>query len=233
MTDRRRPRKAGQLMKQLRADASFIRNHADREKERKRRSEADSEALAPLVGRIRALGFPVKSLDELLNTDVAYRSAVPVMLEWLPRLPEANKEPVIRALSVPWAAPQAAAPLISEFRSVQDPLLRWAIGNALAIVADNSVAGELCSLVQDKSFGKAREMVTVALGNLKPAIVRQVLIEALDDPQVAGHAVIALGRSGDVDAAPQIEPFLKHSKPWIRREASKALARLRAQAKRK
>jgi HEAT repeat protein len=53
-----------------------------------------------------------------------------------------------------------------------------------------------------------------------------VLIDLLDDDEVVGHAIIALGKLKSKKAYPAIERFATHPKAWIRKEAKKALARI-------
>ena len=52
-----------------------------------------------------------------------------------------------------------------------------------------------------------------------------LLIELLDDDEVAGHALIAPRKLGAKKARPRIEQFLNHPKAWIRFEAKKTLAK--------
>ncbi|MGH9243237.1 MAG: HEAT repeat domain-containing protein [Acidimicrobiales bacterium] len=60
-----------------------------------------------------------------------------------------------------------------------------------------------------------------------------VLIGLLDDPDVEGHAVVALGNLRAESARDRIEPLLEHPKTWIRQEAKRALAKIdKAAAKR-
>jgi len=68
---------------------------------------------------------------------------------------------------------------------------QWAIGNALWIVADDSVFEDIAALAADPKHGKAREMVVVALGNMQNPEAVEVLRRLLRDDQVAGHAVMA------------------------------------------
>jgi HEAT repeat protein len=58
-----------------------------------------------------------------------------------------------------------------------------------------------------------------------------VLIDLLADPDVAGHAIMALGKLGTQKAANVIKPFLKHKTPWLRVEAEKALSLIDTHAK--
>lgn len=153
-----------------------------------------------------------------------------ILLDWLPRIDNLDvKEEIVRALSVTWAKPIAAPALVREFlRSKNEPDngLRWTIANALSVVADDSVFGEIVNLVRDPQHGRAREMLAVSLSNMKDPEVEGVLIDLLDDEVVAGHAIIALGKLKSQKAYQKIEQFLTHPKPWVRKEAKKALIRI-------
>jgi HEAT repeat protein len=188
-----------------------------------------------LLGELAEAGFPVGSLTELRTSGQRYRAAVPVLLRWLPLVSDRNlKEDLVRALSVPWARPVAARPLLDEFDRVEmsdDPTgtgLRWAIGNALSIVADDSVFDELVRIVENRAFGKARQMVVIALGRSKRREAVPVLIGLLDDDDVSGHAVKALAKLRSHDARPALERMVNDPRSWVRKEAQKALAKLGA-----
>ncbi len=149
------------------------------------------------------------------------------MINWLPKVDNQDvKEAIIRALSVPWAKGTKAVGLLLDEFGKGDPLLRWAVGNALSVVADDSVFEDIVHLVTDRRHGKAREMLAVALGNMKDPRAVDVLIELLEDDEVAGHALIALRKLKAEKARPHIERFLNHPKTWVRNEAKKALEKL-------
>jgi hypothetical protein len=136
------------------------------------------------------------------------------------------KESIVRTLSVPWAKGFAEAALLAEFRSASDSEnlgLKWAIANALEVLATDKIFDDIVELVRDKRNGRAREMLAMALGKMKNPKAVNVLIGLLDDDEVAGHAIIALRKLNATEARPYILPFIKHPKPWIRREAKKAL----------
>jgi HEAT repeat protein len=136
---------------------------------------------------------------------------------------------MVSILSVKWAKPVAAPVLIEEFLRAPDhsaASLKWTIGDALSVVADDSVFDNLVIIVQNKQHGKAREMIATALGNMNNPRAIDVLIDLLQDEDVAGHALIALGRLKAGKARHYIEPFLNHSKSWIRKEANRALAKI-------
>ncbi len=205
----------------------------DRERERLAaihawRARYDSDA-AGIIQELRRAGFDVAGVGDLYNRKLSYKSAIPILVSWLPRV--ANpivKEDIVRALSVKWARATAAPKLlVTEFERAEDPTgagLRWAIGNALEVLANDDIADDLIRLATDRRYGKAREMVVLGLGKLKDGRVTGVLLNLLEDDEVVGHAVMALGKLQAKTARSRIEPLLSHPKPWVRKEVKKALA---------
>jgi HEAT repeat protein len=189
----------------------------------------NKEASKPVLADLSLAGFDVDWIEDLYNKRLHYQRAIPILLRWLPRVENpAIKEAIVRALSVPWARrTEAPVLLVEEFRkSKSDFGLNWAIGNALSVVADDNVLDDIVSLIWDKTYGKAREMLVVALGNMKSPDVKYTLIKLLDDEDLAGYAIMALGKLKCKEARPAIERFRTHPKSWVRREAKKALARI-------
>lgn len=205
----------------------------DRERERLAaihawRAQYDSDAAA-IIQELRGAGFDVTSVGNLYNRKLHYENAIPILVAWLPRVTNPIvKEDIVRALSVKWARDTAAPKLlVTEFEQAEDMTgagLRWAIGNALEVLANDEIADGMIKLATDRRYGKAREMVVVGLGKLKDARVADVLLELLAEDEVVGHAVMALGKLRARTARSRIEPLLNHSKPWVRKEAKKALA---------
>jgi hypothetical protein len=189
----------------------------------------NKEASKPVLADLSQAGLDVEWISDLYNKHLDYRRAIPILLRWLPRVENpAVKEAIVRALSVPWARrTEAPVLLVEEFRrSKSDFGLNWAIGNALSVVADEHVLNDIVGLIRDKTYGKAREMLVVALGNMKSPDVKYTLIELLDDEDLAGYAIMALGKLKCKEARSTIERFRTHPKSWVRREAKKALVRI-------
>jgi len=207
-------------------------NDQDQKAEARAREIAEIRAAcAPVLAELAEHGIHFPDIHELRTRGGRYTAAVPILTKWLPLVVNWDaKESIVRALSVPFAK-SAASALIQEFRNApaEQMLFKWAIGNALSIVADDSVFEDVASLVRDPRHGKAREMLAVALGNMKktaPAAVA-VLLELLADEDMAGHAVMALGRLRAGSARQPIEALLrKNPKRWVRKEAEKALKRI-------
>lgn len=190
---------------------------------------AAREEMVPLIRDLARSGWKVESLDDLRRSGLQYDSAIPVILKWLPRLRlPTNKESAVRTLSVPWAGEETLATFVSLFRELlpEESLLKWAVGNGIEVLACDRFFADLASLVTDRSHGRAREMVVLALGKIKSDSAERLLIEMLDDDDVCGHAVIALGKLRSRAAEGKIRTLLNHPRAWIRREARKAIDRI-------
>lgn len=100
------------------------------------------------------------------------------------------------------------------------------VGNALDVVANDDVIDEMIDLATDKRHGKAREMVVSGLGNMTDRRVVPILIELLKDDEVFVNAMVGLSKLGGPSARASVEPFLRHPKGWVRKEAKKAIGRM-------
>jgi hypothetical protein len=214
-------------MAELERDPKFRVRTEQQQRDQRQNAENYSRAAAPIVAELRSLGFAVSSIGDLRRTKRVYKRAIPLLLAWVSQVSDRSvKEDLIRTLSVPWANPEAAPVLIREFKKADDTEatdLRWVIGNALEVVADDSHFSELAELAQDRKYGRAREMVVLALAKMKRPDSQNVLLRLLSDPQVDGHAVHALVKMKAAVEAARVEPFLKHPKRWVRQEAKKLL----------
>lgn len=185
------------------------------------------------MAELAVAGFPTRSLADLRRSGVRYREAVPVLLRWLAQVTDPKvKDEIVRVLSVPWAKPAATRPLIEQFRSVDaavDPNgmgLRWTIGNALDVLFDDASFDELAELATDRRYGPARQMIVLGLGKSKRLEAVDVLLSVVDDPDVDGHAVKALGNLKAPAARTALQAKLDDKRAWVRGEARKALAKL-------
>jgi PBS lyase HEAT-like repeat-containing protein len=230
---------AAEFAKELERDPVYLARAAELEKRRLARVQENLLAAAPVVEDLRRAGYPVvKSPQELVwqfgRTRVPYTRAVPILVDWLPRISNADiKETIVRALSVPWAK-EAAPALIQEFRNApasppdgSPSPLKWAIGSALEVIADDAIFTDVAELVLDRRHGRDREMLARALAKMRDPRAVDVLIKLLDDDQVAGHAVVALRRLKPKKAEPYLEKLLSRPEAWLRKEAERALKAIR------
>lgn len=202
----------------------------EKERERQRIVAINKQAAVGVIADLVEAGYPVEWVSDLFNKPMDYSGAIPILRRWLHKIDNLDvKEDIVRALSVRWAKPYVAPDLIVEFLHAPDYSIssyKWAVGNALSVVADDSVFEDVVKIVQDRQHGRAREMVAVALGNMKNPRAVDVLVELLRDEEVAGHALLALGKLKASKAKPFIEPFLNHEKAWVRKAARRALEQI-------
>jgi hypothetical protein len=223
------PKTTDALMAELERDTEYQARIAAKEKKRLVRVARNREDAGPIVDELVTAGFTVASIRELLTKKLNFRAAIPILLAWLPKVTNLDvKESLVRTISVPFAKPIAARPLIDEFRRAEDSAreLRWAIGNALAVVAEDDVLEDMIDLAKDRRYGKAREMVVVGLGNMIDPRVIPVLLDLLKDDEVNAHAIMALGKLRSHAARVYIVPFLKHQKAHVRNAAKKAIEKI-------
>src|SRR5258705_6336043 len=111
-------------------DESFTKSGEELRQEALAREHLDS---APVLADLRTVGFDVEHITHLYTRRLSYKAAIPVLIKWLSIVTNEHvKEFIVRALSVPWAKPVAAMPLIAEFRRLPAKTslgVRWAIGN--------------------------------------------------------------------------------------------------------
>jgi HEAT repeat protein len=187
-----------------------------------------------LIDDLRRSGVRVEDLWELVGSRAQYRPAIPVLIDWLEHVDDRVnstdrpkvREGLVRALSVPAARPSAVPVLLAEFRNTRDPSglgLGWVLGNALSVVTDDSTFDQIASLVTNRDYGKARQMIVLGLGRSKDPRAVPLLVGLLDDDDVVAHALMALGKLRPNGVHPAIARLLDHPLPLVRREARKAL----------
>lgn len=215
---------------ELTSDPAFLQRLEERGDIMRDNVERYQRAARPLIDELAAHGFDIASIRDLRYHYQEYRTAVPVLLRWLPRVDYLPlKEDIVRTLSVPWAKPDAAPALIAAFRRSSEPgefHLRWAIGNALDVVATEAELHDLLALAQDKRYGAEREMLMLALARIKKPGVVDALIASLDDPAVAAHAAGALGRLRARSAREPLERLAATSQGRVAKAAKLALQRI-------
>jgi hypothetical protein len=139
---KRKPVTAAELMAELKSDPDWVarQNAKERESEEKRQDCAADEA--DLVQEIRAAGYDIDSVWDLVNNTPhpilerrflsEYPHAYPILVRHLsvPHRKEI-REGIIRALTVNDGGPEVESALLNCFESETDINLRWVLANAL------------------------------------------------------------------------------------------------------
>jgi hypothetical protein len=192
--------------------------------------EEAARAAIPVLADLHEIGLDVESLSELRNRRIL-KKAVPILVKWLPLITHPwIKQAIARLLGSSVAKGSANHALISEFKSPSlDESTRWALGNSISLIAETSDIGELINLATDKRLGRAREMIVAGLGTFSRESDEafEALRQLVNDPDVSGHAISALGNSQRAAAVSVVEEFANHRDTFLRREARRALSKLR------
>lgn len=176
----------------------------------------------------------VRSVWDLVSTPESYPEAIPVLARMLGSVHDPEvKEGIARALTVKGAGPLASRPLIDAMESLFDDTTaagssaRWAIGNALSVIAPKEAAPELLMLLRRRETAEGRQMLALGLARLKYKPAIPVLLELLGDEQLVAQVTSALATLGAIEAIPRLEPLLEHPNAFVRKTAKKALEKLR------
>jgi hypothetical protein len=229
-----KPLTAAELDVVLNQDPEYLRRKGEREKHLRALEERFARAELPLVEALRDIGITAKSVWDLVNARQAYPSAIPILIEHLKRpYPFRIREGIARALTVKDAGEAAYLALVDEFKAQTDSAdagqhgFKWALGNAISIVATKNHFDEIAELIRDKRHGTTRDMMVLRLSSLDRNRAVNLLIEALNDDEISGQAIVALGKLKSQKARIGIEYVLAHHpQPWVRKAAKKALAKL-------
>jgi hypothetical protein len=210
--------------------------------------------VAPILAELADIGYNLDTLDDLRHQGKPWKTALPVLLRWLPRIDDLSvKENVVRCLSVPWVGSTGTAELIKQFKryapvlrscsnpwvgkQLRDPpaeervlfpafSLAWTIGNALSIVDVTGFERQVIELCTDPRCGDARQMVVLGLGRLRSPEAEEAAVELLYDEGVQLHAIIALGKMKSRRSLFELEKLLTHKRAAIRKDARSAITKI-------
>lgn len=146
--------------------------------------------------KLQDVGVEVNSVYDLINAppSFSYKLAIPILISTLKAGIEDRwiKEGVIRALCTKEArGTEAASALINEYWRMLpgEHSVRWAIGNTFSVIADASHFEEIAKILKDKRNGSSRQEFADALKRIKTREAEDLLIDLLDDDEVAAHAL--------------------------------------------
>ncbi|PZE89076.1 hypothetical protein DEJ00_12185 [Curtobacterium sp. MCLR17_039] len=181
-----------------------------------------------ILADLRALGYDFPSLSAFAQSGVRYKDAVPTLLEWLrkARTPMMQRA-VARTLTNPSAKGAVMPALIDAFRNFTDEAgTRWAVGNSIETAYVDRYFADVAALALDPRYGRARQMVALALGKSKRPEAVDVLLQLMDDHDISGHAVFALSKRSNPRAREAFEEKLTDDRPWARKKAALGLRKI-------
>ena len=180
------------------------------------------------------VGLKVNSVYDLVNSSDNYPDAIPILVDMLHKVKsDIIKEGVARALTIRKAGKDVAKALIKEFQSYKastqkEEYTKWAIANAILVVADNSFFEDIVNFIRNKEYGSGMVggMLVKAIAKMKNPRKKDTLFELLMDDDLKGYAIIEIGRLKYKEALPLIKKQLSCEEDWIRKEAEKAVKKI-------
>jgi hypothetical protein len=192
-----------------------------------------------VVSALASIGLNCGSIYDLVNTAKSYSKAIPLLVNLLEIVTDQRiLEGIIRALRVKEARNRAERSLADLFKKLgfsdRDEHIKWVIGNTLAGLNVQLVAGDLIEIAGDTRHGMARQMIVEALPRIKDEKIAELLPRFLDDESVIVHAISAVRRAKLSSAIPKLNQIAKiHSNASIRRKAKDAAEALTSQSESK
>ena len=179
---------------------------------------------------LEQVGVEISDIWDLVNSRATPKPAVDTLIGLLTEIEDPKiKEGIVRALADRKARGIAVRPLLEAMgESHGNRSLCWAIGNTLSVLVQPSdeVFEELEALIVDSDLGAGRQMLTDALVKVRHPRAVEVLLSILNQEEMTGHAINALGRLRALDARTPIAAHLESPNRWVRKEAKKAIARI-------
>jgi HEAT repeat protein len=186
---------AVELLAQLEKDPDFVARREAQERAVKSQAEALRVEEAPLVGDLRAAGYDVASVWDLVNSSLSYVEAVPLLLSHLLRSYSSPiREGIARALGTRGAVAHWAS-LLDRYQSEEDLRVKDGLAAALAATADDSVIDSVIALVRDSGNGPSRLLLLRALAKSQAPKARETLVGLRGDPFFAKEAKFLLRTS--------------------------------------
>jgi HEAT repeat protein len=189
-----------------------------------------------IVEELNAVGIDVATVQDLMRAEAAYSAAIPVLISMLGKVETyALREIMARSLGTRSAKGKAERALIAEFErcldddSVDAKAFRWAIANTLELIGGKGDVDDLMRLLRDPRSANARGMLSLAAAKTKDKRLIPILLEYLESENLQGFAARGLGVLQAREAIPMLRVIAAETKNnWVRREATKALARIGA-----
>lgn len=158
---------AAEFLAQLENDPEYQKMKREKEKVWAEQRRILDEDQKELVSECQAVGYPIKSVWDFVNSEDSYLAALPILVEHLGKDHHKRvRQGIVRALLTPEASGVVSAePIIKQFCDEVDSEseLKWLLGSAIANTATLADAMTICDLMEDENHGKGREDLPLAL----------------------------------------------------------------------
>lgn len=170
MAERKGSIGASDLMRELRSDPIWTAQEKARNEWISTEAARLTENQRPILADLESAGWEVATVWDLVNTSDSYPEAIPILIAHLDKPYDSRiREGIVRGLTVPEARGEPARRILQEFgRSGNDDKhVRWALANALTVVADQSMIAAMEELLIHERDESVRRLLQQAIVKAK------------------------------------------------------------------
>ena len=176
---------------------------------------------------LRELGFEFEISDQVKGFLPKNRTIIlPIAIRYYKQAKLKNEKSYFMGLFHYKGFEEVVPILIEDFYTGETLIDRWAIGDRLYTIRSKNYIEDYLKIIANSEYSRSRQMVVLLVGKLKVEEAIPILIELLDDDDVRGHAIAALGEYKKEEFRKYFERFQEYKNSYIRKEALKALKKL-------
>lgn len=224
---RRKSKLASEFLSELESDPEYVSRRQAHELAGAAREQEIEQAGRELRERLAAIGYPVATLDEIVQRYAPLpREVVTVLLDALRRVEStAAQEQIVRALGASGVSFSGDS-LVELFNRTDSDSLRYAVANTMAEAPVTGIGLWVLQAAQDEQIGTARQLLLLAAARHNAApVANPVLLGLLD--QLPGHAAMALAETGGHREIRELERKYEEARGWEREQIGRALSVIR------
>lgn len=186
------------------------------------------DSLIPIFEKeLRELGFEFELSDQVKGFLPMNRTIIlPIAIKYYKRAKLKNEKSYFMGLFQYKGFDEVVPILIEDFYIAESLIDRWEIGSILYTIKSKYYKNDYLKIIANSEYGNSRQMVVLLVGKLKIEEATPILIKLLDNDEVRGHAIAALGDYKREEFRNLFERFQDNKSSYIRKEALKALKKL-------
>ena len=193
-------------------------------------AEHPDSLIPPFEAELRELGYEFEVSSQIPGFLPKHKALLlPIIIRYYKMATLKNEKSYFMGLFQHKGFEEVVPMLLDDFYS-GDPIIdRWAIGDRLYTIRSKKYTEDYLKIIANPVYSRSRQMIVLLIGKLKVEEAIPILIELLDDDDVRGHAIIALGEYKREGLRKHFIRFQEYKNSYIRKEALKALKKLEQQ----
>lgn len=189
--------------------------------------EHPDSLIPPFLQELRELGYIFEIPDQVKGFLPKHKAIIlPIAIRYYQQVKHFNEKDYFMSFFHFKGFEEVIPMLLVDFYSDIPQLTRNFIGDTLYQIRSKKYVGDYLKIIANSEYSHSRQMVVLLVGKLKVENAIPILIKLLDDEDVRGHAIAALGEYKKVELRKHFERFQDNKNSFIRREALKALKKL-------